>query len=78
MSRRVNRSPLLTYMTASYGFVMVRKSYADPGEISEACRCVSIAVRQPIRSHLKSSGSFEWRGVGEMAWDTAGNLRKKS
>jgi hypothetical protein len=57
---------------------MLRKGYAEPAEISDACRYVSIAVRQPIRSHLKSSGSFEWRGVGEMARDTAGEPRKKS
>jgi len=57
---------------------MFGKGYAEPGEISDACSCVSIIVRQPIRSHLKSSGSFEWRGVGEMAWDAAGKPRKKS
>jgi hypothetical protein len=57
---------------------MLGKDYAEPGEISDAWSCVSIIVRQPIRSHLKSSGSFEWRGVGEMAWDTAGKPRKKS
>jgi hypothetical protein len=48
---------------------MLGKGYAEPGEISDSCRCVSIIIGQSIRSHLKalaaSNGaeSERWHGI---------------